>query len=174
MRYTLNEYVVLALCAALFLGAAAFPTYIYLDTKEAERYVATVESQLGSARSREIQARLVKQLLADTQTEREALEGASLPRDGAAVLIDLLERDARAAGIAFDIGGVSIDPKEGPLDTLKVTMRGSGSFSSAMQLVALVGAVPYVSTVDAAVLERGEKGIWSATITLSVAIRKDL
>lgn len=174
MRSISSEYVVLGICAALFLGAAAFPAYLHVRTSEVKEYVADIEGKLEDARFREAHARSVKQLLADTQPQRDALEGASLPKDGAAQLINLLERDARAAGVAFSIGGVSVDPKDGPLDALKITMLAEGTFASVMRLIRLVETVPYAATVDAVVLERGERGAWSATLSIAVAMRKDI
>lgn len=167
-----REYILVCVSAAAFLAAAAAPVYVYLETRTAERYVADMEAQLGSARSREVAARSTKQLLVDTEAARSRLEAASLSQDGAAAFIDMLERDARSAGVAFDIGGVSVEPKDGPLNALRVSMRGTGAFAAIMRLAALVETVPYASSVESLVLEREDSGAWSAVIVVSVAMRK--
>lgn len=167
-----REQYLLIIAGLAFLASAAVPAYIMVRTAQAKQYIADVEGQIGNARSREAAERSLRQLVADTEAERTALRSYALEQGAAAALIELLERDARTAGIAFDIGGVSVDPKDGPFDVLKVSMRGEGSFAAVMRLLSLIETIPYASTVDSAVLERDPSGRWSGTFTLGVLIRK--
>lgn len=167
-----GEYYIVAIAGLIFLASAAAPAYLMTRTAAAKRYIANVEGQIGSARSREQATRSLRQLILDTEEERAALGAYALEQGSAATLIELLERDARAAGIAFEIGGVSVDPKDGPFDVLKVSMRGQGSFTAVMRLLSLIETIPYASTVDSAALERESGGRWSGTFTIGVLMRK--
>lgn len=174
MKKVAGDMVLLVLAVGVFVVAAAAPTYVYLQTRSATEYVREVENTIGDARSREIAARATKQLLSETADARAILESASVPEDGAATFIALLERDAREAGIALSIGAVSVDPKDGPFNALKVSLRSSGTFSAVMRLLALVETSPYVGVVDSVSMERDEKGVWSSTMLVSVLMRKKL
>lgn len=167
-----KEHYIAIIAGLVLIVSAAVPAYLMARTARAMQYIADVEGQIGSARSREAAERSLRQLVADTEAERAALRSHSLAQGSAAALIELLERDARSAGIAFEIGGVSVDPKDGPFDVLKVSMRGQGSFTAVMRLLSLIETIPYASTVEAAALERGVNGRWSGTFTLGVLIRK--
>lgn len=169
-----QEYFILALSICIFVVAAAVPTYVYLTTARAKAYVAEVENRLGDARSREATARTTRQILADTAHEREVLEEASVASDGAALLINTLERDAKAAGISFEIGGVSVEPSDGALDMLKVSMRAEGTFATVLRALSLVETIPYVATINTIALERNDKGVWSSTTVISVVMRKKI
>lgn len=167
-----REYLILAIASGAFLLAAAVPAYLMTRTAKAVQYIADVEGQIGNARSREQSMRSLRQLITDTEQERTTLSQYSVGSDGAASLIELLERDARGLGISFAIGGVSVDPKEGPFDTLKVSMQASGSFSAVMRLLALIETIPYASTVEAITLQREENGQWGGTFSIGVLMRK--
>lgn len=167
-----REYYLLLIAGLVFLASAAAPAYLMARTAAAKQYIADVEGKIGSARSREQAERSLRQLVADTEAERAELRSHSLEQGSAAALIELLERDARGTGIAFSIGGVAVDPKDGPFDVLKVSMRGQGSFSAVMRLLSLIETIPYASTVESVALEREMDGRWSATFTIGVLMRK--
>ncbi len=170
----LQEYFILGFAALIFCSAAAAPVYVYVTTARSNAYVAEVEHRLGDARSREATSRTTRQLLADTLQERTRLEGASVASDGAAALIETLEKDANAAGISFEIGAVSVALRDGPLDMLKVSMRAEGTFATVMRALSLVETIPYVSTVDTVTFERSDRGVWSSIINISVMMRKKI
>lgn len=174
MRNVVREIVVVGISALLFFAAAAVPVYVYVKTVNATRYVREVESVIGDARSREATTRATKQLLAETAADRALLEQASLPNDGAATFIALLEQDARDAGVVFTIGTVSVIPKDGPFDALSVSMRASGTFSAVMRALALIETSTYLTAVDAVSFERDEKGTWSLTMNVSALMRKKI
>lgn len=172
MKNMKKEILLVLTGAAVFITALAVPVYVYLKTVSATRYVREVESSIGDARSRETMARAAKQMLSDTAEAREVVAAAALPFDGAATFIALLEQDARDAGIAFSIGAVSVDPKDGPFDALSVSMRASGTFAAVMRSLSLVETSQYLTSVEDVSFERDEKGNWNSTMNVSAIMQK--
>jgi hypothetical protein len=171
MSRRLRPYLLPVFFLLVMVGSWAVPFFIYTETLRSERYAAEVDQKINEAHAFEARERLLKQTLIDNRASRERLTDFSLASDGAAELITFLER-GEGAGVSVSVGGVEIEPREGTLDRLKVSVRAIGSFDRMMRFVAYVETAPYAGHITAMSLTRTEGGEWEGIISYFVLIQR--
>lgn len=174
MRKVSAQMIVSIFIGGLFTLSLAVPAYIYLQIHKAEAYVDQVQGALSDETRQERIDALTKQALLNTKEERAQLDELALHGDDVAGFIGSIEKEGRIAGVKFEIGNVTVTPKNDLFDTLTLSLQSAGTFSDVTLFLNLVETLPFASSVESVVIEKGSEknALWTLNLTLSAPIHK--
>lgn len=174
MRHAPTHFIISILLGGLFVVSFAIPGYLYLRIQKAEAYVAQVQGALRDEIRQERIDALTKQALLNTKEERAQLDELALHGDDVAGFIGSIEKEGRVAGVKFEIGNVTVTPKNDLFDTLSLSLQSVGTFSDVTLFLKLVETLPVASVVESVVLEKGsdKNALWTLNLTMSSPIHK--
>jgi len=118
-----------------------------------------------------------KTMLRDLKDDVALVDGMFLSKDGIPPFIDMLDSKAQAFGIKADIGSINLEEGDAEhLGTLKLHIKGQGSWQDSVKFISLLESLPYALQMDALSIARGEakagdKGsVWSWDTDMSVKV----
>jgi hypothetical protein len=174
MKYIAHHSIGVLIAVATLVLAAGLPIYFYLRIQSARAYVEEVAGEIAQQSHAEQTLALTRQTLTDTERDRAKLDALALPSDGAADFINMVEQQAKRAGVSLEVGNVNATPKEGMFDSLGLAIKATGSFAATTRFLHLLETLPYASSVTSVVIGTGgeKAGMWVFTGALTVPIHK--
>jgi len=168
------------------LFAVSFTAFyiVHVSTTDNQEKLAMLREEIGSVAGQEEMIRSMKNLVKDTQSERNELEAQLLSRTDPAPFLGLLEDIATDAHVIADVTSLSeeplpvVDEKGGVLyggvggPVVRAVVEVEGGFAQIYHLITLVELMPYGVVLERVGVQR-EKGAvaWSGTLTMDIYTR---
>jgi len=152
---------ILAICVVFFMVRE-----IFKQSELLEQQVTTLQKD----RDQQTQLSQLKRLLEETETDRDAVAGYYLQSQSDSIdFLNYVESLAADAGVQLSTEGASETSRENT-ELLTVQYEVSSNLPSVERFVQLLESIPYVSGVTALQLSQQSATVWSAAITIEVAI----
>ncbi|MDO8623741.1 MAG: hypothetical protein Q7R54_00045 [bacterium] len=162
------------LAIALLLNVAAFGLYgaLFAQMKAKNEHVSELANEIEAGSSAEQALHSVKTVVSETALLRGKLQGYIVPKDGAVPFIELLESTGRDAKVTVTIVSVEEPELAGreDVDTLRITLRGAGSWREITRFLGLLELLPVESKVEQVTISHGgqeESRPWAIDATVT-------
>lgn len=165
-----KQYMIVGLAGLCFAASLAVPFLVYTRIHRALSYVSQVKGDLLQEGTKETKERLAHQLTIQTAQQRAQLSSMSVGKNDAAGFIGKVESSARAAGVALDIGQVTLGTPSGGLQILSMQVAAEGTETATTRFLQLLETLPQAATVPAASLENRGK-MWMLRVDLQTPIQ---
>jgi hypothetical protein len=141
----------IAVLSVLCLAAAGGYWFLYSGLSETNARSASLLGEIRAEEKRAEEARLLGDLVEETQAERAAIDAKFVGKEDIVPFIERIEATAKAAGIKADVASVDLAPVEGSASKEAVVLRlsASGSWRDTMHFAALLESLPYAINVKA-------------------------
>lgn len=177
------------LIPAIIIAIVSIIIYIlfFNNIKEKNKEISIITNEIDIAIQKEIELKSIKNLIADTEDDREQLETYLIADDKIADFIEEIENLGRYAGADIEIMSVSISDNkyEGKVqdtvsELLHLEFKADGKWSSVFRFFALMEKLPFKINISRANLEviykdankRISSGNWRGFFSITVVKSK--
>ncbi|MDB5244856.1 MAG: hypothetical protein JWN18_726 [Parcubacteria group bacterium] len=158
----------LIITSCIALGAVGAFTAWYLFVQHTRAHVADLETQIARKIENSQRIAEARASLAEIAGEEAAIQSYFVPEANVVPFIDSLEAEGHTFGTLVKVTAVSkANVKSRPALTFALTV--GGSFDSVLRTVGAIEYSPYNVSITALALTRDDKGVWAATLTITVA-----
>lgn len=154
----------------LLMSCAVLGLLLFLLDKKEEAFLKAVEER-AQERAAEVQLKSLATLAEETSSERGAVEGYVLEKDGVISFLSLIESLGREQGLTVETTAIEVSPlgNDTTFETVSLTVQATGGYSDITNLLDVLETLPYQSSISRVSMQRrGTTGEWAGTFALSV------
>lgn len=136
--------------------------YVFASIKSIDKNVSERLIQIKSAVDTEESLRSIKNLMSDTEREREQIAGFFVQSNGTVDFIETVESLGRIAGIKLETESVGVESLKNKTasstELFRLSLRTEGSWGDTMRLLSLLENMPYKISFESVKLEKISDG----------------
>lgn len=138
----------------------------YADVEAKSASVAKLTSQIQASSETEKRISEARESLSDLSGYENTIQNYFVPESGVVAFIDYLESSGRAFGATTTVSSVSKNAGTSP--SLSIALTVTGPFSAVMRTTGVIEYAPYALTLGSYTIQQGGKGVWTASLALTV------
>jgi hypothetical protein len=150
------------------IGVCAF---LYYDIQASAITIKESRDQIAAISARDTFAKAAAQFLAETAAERSAVQFFTIPPDGTAQALELVENAATLAGVKATVGDAEIASLGSYHEGVSVTVSAEGTYAGQARFATVLESLPRGATLSSVTLSATEKG-WYGTYLVSFIKQK--
>ena len=165
------RYLIPAVALIVALASFGGVLFLYTDVLTSAVRIQEARDQVAAISARDTFAQRAAQFLSETSAERSAVRFFTIPEDGTAQAIELVEAAAKLAGVKASVGSATLSGLGTHHERLDITATAEGTFQGLARFATVLESLPRGAVVSKIEISATEKG-WYGSYLVSFVKQK--
>jgi Tfp pilus assembly protein PilO len=170
MNTATKKITVILLLVALSITVGSF--VLLKSVRDKNAHIIALSTELADAMQKDSQKNTVRDVVRNTQTQRQELDSFFVQKDAVVDSITAIENLASGSGNQVEISNVNLDAIPGDdastIESLRINVVVKGPWNAVYHFLPLLEALPYKITITKIHLAVQKESIWEGDFDLSI------